>query len=157
MNTLENNQQLEQPIIINSEAKYYLLQVCKWGKFLAIMGYVGIALLILFTLLFVLGSSLFGKLSYPVPGFSAFPMMAFGFMYLILAVIYYFPVSYLYQFSNRMKEGLNSNDEQLVTFGFKKLKSLFSFMGIFMIVTLSIYALAIIAVIVGSMSMMLFK
>jgi hypothetical protein len=64
-----------------------------------------------------------------------------GFIYIIFAVIYYFPVSYLHKFSREMKQGLSSKDMNSVSFGFQNLKSLFKFLGIFTIVILSVYAL----------------
>jgi hypothetical protein len=45
-----------------------------------------------------------------------------------------------------MKQGLQTNDQQTVTSGFGNLKSLFKFMGIFTIVILSMYAVALIVV-----------
>jgi hypothetical protein len=42
-----------------------------------------------------------------------------------------------------MKQAVESQDEGLYTTGFENLKSLFKFMGIFTIVMLSLYALAL--------------
>ena len=150
METFENNQHPENSIIINSEVKDYLLQTSKWAKFLAIMGYVGVALLILIALVFVFGSSLISEYSYSLPS-----MGYVSYLYLIIAVAYYFPISYLYKFSVEMKKGLDSNDEQSITLAFKNLKSLFRFMGIFTIVVLSLYVVIIVGAIIGGMMSML--
>ena len=141
MDTIEKNQEHESLIIIDSELKDYLLETSKWSKFLAIVGYVGLGLLILLALFVMFGFSQFSQFSHV-----AFPMGLIGFLYIILAVIYYFPVTYLYKFSVQIKNGLTSNDKQTVTFGFENLKSLFKFIGIFTIVILSMYALILIIV-----------
>ena len=133
---MENILQNENELSISKEIGNYLLETSKWGKFLAIIGYIGMGLLILLALFMMFG------LSHLSP-FSAmpYPMGIFGFIYIIMAVIYYFPVTYLYKFSIQMKQGLLSNDSMTVSSGFQNLKSLFKFMGILTIVILSIYGL----------------
>jgi hypothetical protein len=70
-----------------------------------------------------------------------FPMTMVGFLYLGIGAIYFFPINYLYQYSAKIKQGLQSNDSLTITSAFENLKSLFKFMGIFTIVILSLYGL----------------
>ena len=98
-------------------------------------------ILILFALFMMIG---FSQLS-GVPN-SVFPVNMIGFIYIILAAIYYFPVNYLYQYSVRIKQGLNSEDLPTIITGFRNLKSLFRFTGIFTIVVLSIYGVILLIV-----------
>ena len=142
MENIENTQPIENQFAINSEIKAYLLETAKWGKFLAIVGYVGMGLLLLLGIVFILGFSVFNSVSDV-----GFPIRIMGFIYVLLSVAYYFPLKYLYNFSTQIKKGFNSANQQTVTFGFENLKSLFKFMGILTIVVLSIYALLIIVVI----------
>lgn len=146
MENIENNKQVENSFACDNEIKDYLLETSKWGKFLAIVGYVGIGLIILVGLGVMVGFSIFNKAS----GIG-FPMGAIGLIYVVIAVIYYFPVSYLYRYSVQIREGLDSNNNQSTTSGFENLKSLFKFMGIFTIVILSIYALLLVIVLPVSM------
>ncbi|WP_439483602.1 hypothetical protein [Cyclobacterium plantarum] len=118
------------------EIKNYLLETSKWGKFLAIVGYVGIGLIILMALVVLIGFSFFN----PVMD-NNLNLRGVGLIYLVIAVVYYFPINYLHRFSRQIKLGITGNDEQSLTSGFENLKSLFKFMGIFTIITLSIYAL----------------
>jgi uncharacterized membrane protein len=75
-------------------------------------------------------------------------MELFGIAFYIgIAVLYLFPVTYLYRFSNRMRAGLLAIDQNLVTNAFGNLKSLFKFMGIMTIVILVIYLLFILFVV----------
>jgi len=139
MENLENTQPDENQVTINNEIKAYLLETSKWGKFLAIVGFVGMGLLLLLGIVFIIGFSIFSS----VPGVG-FPIRIIGFIYLLISVVYYLPLKYLYNFSIQLKQGFNSINQQKVTSGFENLKSLFKFMGIFTIVVLSIYALLII-------------
>ncbi|MFZ4740602.1 MAG: DUF5362 family protein [Bacteroidales bacterium] len=133
---MENNLQNETELTISKEIGYFLLETSRWGKFLAIVGYIGKGLLILLALFMMFGLSHFSPFS-AMP----YPMGIFGFVYIIMAIIYYFPATYLYKFSVQMKQGLLSNDQMTVNSGFQNLKSIFKFMGIFTIVILSIYGL----------------
>lgn len=142
MENFENEGQGENSFISNTEITNYLIESSKWGKFLAIVGFIGIGLLILIAIFMMIGFSTLNNLS----GVE-FPMGAFGFIYIVLAAIYYLPVNYLYKYSVQMKQGLNSNDITTITSGFRNLKSLFKFMAIITIVILSIYGLILLVAI----------
>jgi hypothetical protein len=133
-----DNVQVDNSFINNKEINDYLLEASKWGKFLGIVGYIGMGLLVIVALLVMAGASYLGN----IKG-TGIPTALISVIYLILAVIYYFPVTYLFRFSVKIRQGLNSNDEVSITSGFQNLKSLLKFMGIFTIVILSIYVLAL--------------
>jgi len=127
------------PLTINQEINAYLVETAKWGKFLAIMGYIGMGLMVLLAVfVMVIGSALSEMADLP------FPTGAFGLIYILIAVLYYFPVSYLHKFSDQTKQAVLMNDQGNLNSGFANLKSLFKFMGILMIVVLSIYALVLV-------------
>ena len=136
MENFDNNVQGGHSFINSTEITNYLMETAKWGKFLAIIGYVSIGLLFLIAIFMMVGLSSMSNLS----GIQ-FPMGAFGFIYILMAALYYFPVTYLYQYSVKIKKGLKSNDSATITAGFQNLKSLFKFMAIVTIVILSIYGL----------------
>lgn len=139
MENFENVPQIENLLTINNEIKAYLLETSRWGKFLAIVGYIGMGLLFFLGFLIVVGFSIFNTVSS-----LGFPYRIMGFVYMIMAGMYFFPVRYLYNYSVLLKQGFAVSNEQAVTSGFKNLKSMFRFMGIFTIVILSLYALIII-------------
>ncbi|MFM9945868.1 MAG: hypothetical protein ACKVQB_11630 [Bacteroidia bacterium] len=123
----------------NPQINDFLLETAKWGKFLAIIGFVGMGIMILVSITMMLGFFNLSQMSD-----SKFPMSIFGLVYIIMAAAYYFPVNYLYQFSVKMKKGVLSHDQAIITSGFSNLKSLFKFMGIFTIVVLSLYLIIIV-------------
>ncbi|MCB8994017.1 MAG: hypothetical protein H6538_00240 [Bacteroidales bacterium] len=139
MENSENILQPENSVITSEQVKTYLLETSKWGKFIAIVGFVGLGLLVLFSLFFMFGFSKMGMMPQGVN----FPVGALGIIYIGIAVLYYFPISYLFRFSVQIRKGLDTNESQSIIIGFESLKSLFKFMGITTIVILSIYALVL--------------
>lgn len=142
MENFDNNVQGGHTFINSTEITNYLLETAKWGKFLAIVGYVSIGLLGLLAIFMMIGFSTISELSG-----ADFPMGAFGFFYIIMGAMYYFPVTYLYKYAVQMKKGLKSNDITTITSGFQNLKSLFKFMAIVTIVIFSIYGLMLLVAI----------
>ena len=68
-----------------------------------------------------------------------------------MAIIYFFPILYLYKFSSSIKNGiLNSSSDQL-DLAFRNLKSHYKFMGILVIVMLAFYAFALLIAMVGGL------
>jgi hypothetical protein len=61
--------------------------------------------------------------------------------YIIIAVVYYFPINYLYQASRGIKEAMLYDNKTELEIGIENLKSHYKFMGIFAIVVISIYIL----------------
>lgn len=141
MENMDINQQFDDSLKINDQIRAYLFETTKWAKFLAIVGYVGMGLMVLVAVFFMAGFSQFNEVTEGV-----YPMNFgfFGFIYIIIAGVYYFPISYLYKFSINIKKALESDDEQLLTTGFENLKSLNKFMGIVTIFVLSLYALILV-------------
>jgi magnesium-transporting ATPase (P-type) len=132
-------------LTINTEIKNYLFETAKWGKFLGIIGFIGVGLMVLVGL----GMGLFMDRSRsgmpPMTGMPGqFGGMFFTVLYLLMAVLYYFPSMYVYQFATKAKIALLGNNETELTLAFSRLKSFFKFWGILMVVALIFYALMLI-------------
>lgn len=118
---------------ITESSKSFLLETTKWAKFLAILGFVGIGLMVIGALFIIaVGSSMRGAGGAPV---------LMGVVYLLMAVLYFFPTYYLYNFSVKMKKAILNLDQSNADSGFENLKSLYKFMGILAIVMISFYVL----------------
>ena len=140
----------EQPgaLNINLDSRSFLSNTAKWGKFLAILGFIVVGLMVaggLFSIAFLGAFSDGAGLS----GFMGTGLL--GVFYLVIALLYLLPVLYLYKFSTKMETGLRYNNEDVVTESFRNLKSLFKFMGILTIVMMALYVLLIIAMVAGFM------
>lgn len=70
--------------------------------------------------------------------------------YIIMALIWFFPLLFLFRFANAMKDGLASNDQQRVNTSFQNLKVCFRYLGIVSAIGLALMLLGIILVIAGS-------
>lgn len=140
---------------ITQETKLVFLETAKWTKFLAILGFVGMGLMIIMG--FFMGaimSSLGSLSSYgntPNP-FGMIGGVFFVILYLVIALIYYFPIKYLYDFSTRVKKAFEIQDQVLFNEAILKLKSHYKYIGILMIVVFSLYILMIIISIIGGIA-----
>ena len=137
--------ELEQ-LTITSAAKGFLTETSKWCKFLSILGFVGLGLLLL--------SSFFINTIYSnMPQASAMPFnlgIVMTIVYVLIIAIYIFPIYYLYQFSVQLKKALISKDDETLASAFEMLKSHYKFTGVFSIIMLSIYVLAGIVGLMGA-------
>ncbi len=121
---------------INDEVKEYLLEIAKWTKLIGIVGYIGIGLMIVIAFF---TSAFFAML--PVAGAEDIPMSVFSIVYFLMAGLYFFPVNYLFQFSKRLSNSLERDDTTSFTDAFRNLKSHYKFVGVFIIVVMSMYAI----------------
>ena len=133
---------MERPIL-NDTALFYLSEARKWGKFLAIMGFILIGVMVIAGLFMGMAMSF-------ISGFTQSPMGALpsGFFvvtYLFMAVIYFFPVNFLYRFSINLGRSLDTGNEDELSSAFQNLKSAFKFVGILIIVSFAFGILIIIA------------
>ncbi len=119
---------------LSDQAKKHLLEASKWANFIAIVGFIAIGLLIIMS--FSIGTIL---ASLPEGSLGGLSPKFFSFFYLIAAGIYFIPVFFLFQFAQKTKQALMEDDHNLLTFGLKKLKSHYKFIGILFIVLIALY------------------
>lgn len=143
---IEEQNQIQTPskneLILTDVSISMIAEIAKWAKFLAIIGFVGIGLMVVLS--FSIGTifSLLNEFQQASP--FPFPGFLFGFIYFIIAIIYFFPVLYLYRFSIHAKEALKITDNGLLEKALINLKAHYRYIGIVMIVVLAIYALALV-------------
>lgn len=136
-------------LTIDDECQYNLKELSKWAKFLAIIGMIMMGLIVL---LGVVASISLAKLStFYGNGFS----IGMIFAYILIALIYVYPIYTLFNFGKFTKLGLINSDQIQFNKGLQNLKSCFKFMGIFTIVILSIYGIVLIIVLITSASNLL--
>jgi hypothetical protein len=139
---MEDNLQTENTMNVNDQIKGYLVTASKWGKFLSIVGFIGLGFLVVFAIVCMMGLFPFqGMQNYNQSPFMRLPFVFVGFMYLGIAALSFFPVFYLYKFSQQAKDAVIRNDEETLTNGFENLKKMFTFYGIMTIVMLALYAI----------------
>ena len=131
---------------LTSVAVGFLQESAKWSKFMAIVGFVGIGLMVLVSLFMAIGFSSMGTANMPELPFS---MSVFSIIYVLFAAIYFFPVYYLYQYATKTSAALHSKNKQLLTDGLENLKSHHKFLGIFTLILVSLYGFIFVFAILG--------
>lgn len=134
-------QEIKQSMEIDGSIMSVLNETRKWTKFLAILGFIGIGLLLLMGLFF---GTIFSSVMESMPQSSPFPGKMMGIIYVILAIVFFFPILYLLNFSNQMKSALYSNNQEALYIAFNNLKRHFKFIGIVAIIELMIGGIMII-------------
>jgi hypothetical protein len=150
---METNDTFEQTgpepgLVLTLEAQGYLRETGKWATFLGIVGFVLTAFILLGALFVGTIMSLMTRLQ---PAAMPYPAAVGGllsFVYILVAVFYFFFSLYLFQFGSRIKKGILFNNPIEVGSALGKLKSFFKMWGITTIVILALYALMIIIFII---------
>lgn len=136
---------------VTNRSKNFLATAATWSKFLAIIGFIGTALMVLVGIIAVVAGSAFGNLSQN-PVFGAIGSIGIAFIYIILALVYFFPSLFLLNFSSKIKRAIRSSDNLELEEAFKNLKSLFMFYGIMTILFIVLYFFIIIFAMVAGAS-----
>lgn len=147
MEEIKNISSTETPVEIpqlTSESISYLLKAAKWGKFLAILGFIVSGLLILGGIMMSFVLSKVSGSDELVPVNMPFSPVFLSIIYISIAVIYLIPVIFLNTFSNNAIKAANLSSTEKMTTSLRNLKNLFVFIGISTIVLLAIYTLILI-------------
>jgi uncharacterized membrane protein YjgN (DUF898 family) len=134
---------------LNSTALQFLKETAKWSYFLSILGFIGIGLMLVAA---VFMATILGSM--PTTGMGAFGAMQ-GMMsgiYVVMALLYFFPVYYLYKFASKMKSALSSKSTEELTDSIENLKSHYKFMGILAVIIISIYILILVGALIAGIA-----
>lgn len=135
---------------LNESSKKFLRETAKWAFILSIIGFVVIGLFLLIAIFFIV---MYSALNSNVNTFVAQGMSVevVSITYFVLALLYFFPVMYLYRFSRRMKSALVEKSTDGLTRAFSSLKSHYKFIGIAVLSIIGLYALIFVfAIIAGA-------
>ena len=129
--------QITENLLIPNEILPLISETSKWTKFLAILGFIGVAFMVILGIFS-------GSIMSAIPGQEMNQLASsFGFVYalfyLITAVLYVFPSLYLLRFSNNMKTALISKSYTNINDALANLKSFFKFWGILSIILIGFY------------------
>jgi len=129
---------------LNSISIEYMRETAKWARFLSIVGFVMVGLI-------VLGGVFAGTFMGSMMAAAGSPIGGVGIalLYIGMAALYFFPTLYLFRYSKNTKQAIETNSEDLLTEGVGNMKSVFKFWGIFMAIILAFYAVILVFSIVG--------
>jgi hypothetical protein len=127
-------------IEIEQETIKHLNTTRKWAMFLAIIGFIILGLIIIIGLIagtFLTAFNSGGK-DLGIPESLMFVPI------LLLAVIYFFPVLFLFRFSKHTSHAVQTLDKLEFHKAIKNLKSFFVYIGVLIIIILSLYIVVLI-------------
>ncbi|MFZ4707928.1 MAG: hypothetical protein ACOYMF_18145 [Bacteroidales bacterium] len=129
---------------LTSESVAFLLKAAKWGKFLAILGFIVTGLMVMagIAMSFVLSMVSEDVIPLNMP----FSPKVLSLIYIIIAAIYVIPVFFLNSFSNNVSKAVSLSNTENMTTSLRSLKNLFVFIGISTIVILTFYTIILIVV-----------
>lgn len=135
-NLSENRDGLKENLSLTKGATAFLLETAKWCHFLAILGFILVALMVTVGLFA-------GTLLSFVPQTTELPIAGgmIGIIYTVMGALYFFPALFLYKFSKKMKSAIKSYSDEELELALENLKSHYKFIGVFAIITISLYIL----------------
>lgn len=146
--------QTEKSVMTIGEADKQLIATsCKWAKFLAILGFVWMGLMVVAVVMMMLavlvaGSFFSDAMMGPFQITMFVVMMSFA---LAVSLLYFLPLFYLYNYASKGARAVETGDTLMMTESFANLKRFFKFIGIMTIVVFAVYILMIlVAVLIGA-------
>lgn len=136
---------------VTQTAQDFLRTAAGWAMFLSIVGFIGVALGLLFSLIFMAMGSTLGNMPNSPAG--AMPGVAMGLITLISVAVMFLPVLYLFKFSTSTRQALNDNNTEGITKALGNLKSYFVWSGILTIVWIVSYIVLIVIMGIAAASM----
>ena len=118
---------------INNKSKEFLKTIVFWTKFISIAGLVATS--------FVFFNSIFSVINHDASLGQVFTLW-------FLSLFAFVPLSYLFKFSQKLKQTLITSDEIILQKSIQYLKSYFKTIGISMIIIFSFYFLALIGTLI---------
>ncbi len=112
-----------------------------WTKFLAVLGFVFVGLMVLLGAGFMLFASMFPHQKNMFPSFM-------GFLYILFSILYFVPAFYLYKYSSAIADFLRSNGAGDLESALSYQKSFWKFVGILTLIGILLAILAIAAAII---------
>ena len=137
---------------IDPATKAHLSETARWARFLSVVGFVFLLLVVFFGVYSML------MISHYEDAFNGYPgqrdiMDSIGagvaVMYIIVSLIAFFPLLFMYKFARQMRNALSSNDQALLNSSFQNLKIYFRYLGIVTIILLVLTMLSMAMGILG--------
>lgn len=130
---------------LDAIAKNHLKETAKWARFLAIVGLIGLSILVIASVIaaVTINNKTNNYYDDPVSGTAEVAGTIIGM--LMIVALYFFPCYFLLRFSAKMNSALASDDAATLNESLRNLKVTFRYMGILTIIFLALFALGMLA------------
>lgn len=153
---MEEHELTKSNFVLTDESESFLKETAKWAYFLSILGFITVGIIVLMALFLGTIMSTLGSLGGNSMGGSMSMMGNIGgiitVIYLIIAILYFFPVYYLFLFSSKAKAAFRNNNNELLNESFQYLKSHYKFIGIMALIAIAFYGIILLVTTVIGMS-----
>ena len=133
---------------MNNIQKVYLLESARWQKLLGVVVMISSILIALLGIFFFVIGFVDGEDFMESEVLGKITGALLGIMYILFAVLYYFFAVYLLRSAKALKAWKTSDSDADLTEGLKNTRSFFRLSGILTIISLCIFALALIGVVI---------
>ena len=124
-----------------------LESAAKWARLLAIIGFVGLGLMVV--LAFSMGSLM---AVFMPPGMDLpVPVAFYAAVYLFFAIVYFFPVLYLFNFARNTQQAIREMSQPKLTSALQSLNAHYRFIGILMLILMGLYGVLLLFGILGAL------
>jgi uncharacterized membrane protein YjgN (DUF898 family) len=147
---MDNLDLLNNDLQVTPQGQSYLAEAAKWGKFLSIMGFILCGLMVIVAFFVPAYLSQMSEYSGMSSAMSSGMRAGMTVLYLLMALLFFFPCLYLYKFSTKMQVATKTVSQENFDESLMNLKSMFKFYAILTIIILSFYALVFIVTIIGA-------
>jgi hypothetical protein len=131
-------------LIITEDIRSYIYESAKWSRFLSIVGFI----LTFFMVIAALSMNSIMSAMSQIPAYSGlakFGSAGLTLLYLMLALVYFYPSFLMYKFAASAKQAVLYGDQASLSLAMSKVKSIFKFWGILTIILISFYVIMILA------------
>ncbi len=129
---------------VSEEMLASLRQTKPWVRLFSVIGFLSIALM-LFGALSVMAAGLMMSGSEGGDGAATIGLMAMGVVYLLMALVYFFPALYLWQYASAIGRLLGSEEVADLEEALNRQKAFWKFIGILVVVMFGLMLLAVLA------------
>ncbi|RYZ27304.1 MAG: hypothetical protein EOO10_13120 [Chitinophagaceae bacterium] len=120
---------------IEPVTKEHLSETAKWARFLAIVGFIALVLIVAVGIYTSIVLSRFEDMyGSGRRGMGNVLGIGTALTYLVVFLIYIFPIVFMYRFAGKMKQALESHDQEALNISFQNLKVCFRYLGIVTII-----------------------
>jgi hypothetical protein len=138
-------------LIITEDIRSYIYESARWSKFLSIVGFIFTGLMVLAA--FSMNSIMTAMSQMPAySGLAKFGSAGLTILYLMIALLYFYPSYLMYKYANSAKHAVLYGDQPSLSVAMSKMKSIFKFWGILTMILVGIYVLMLLATIMVGIS-----